>query len=938
MNNEEIQNRIDEINNQIDEMMANDYNAVWTPEYINLQNEKDRLESSLTNKSENTTSEEMSNEQNPINKGVQNRIDEINNQINEMMANDYNAVWTQEYTNLKNEKDRLEGSLINDKNDKNDKNKELNNLSKNENNQDLSTDSKKEYTYGNTTSSQTEISYTIPKMSNNNFFFSQTSNKKKPNDTEVKVDDKDLNTKKEELTDDKKELQKLLKKELEELQRLRKMYNDLDEQRKKLASNDEKINEILKKMGKIKSQMVDLNDKINKILEKLNKNDKKAEHVIDNNPEKNSNKHDNIDKMSPGQLNVLASSILTRVGSDLELERNDHKKSNAMNYKFTKTFKTLSHETEFIYRLTNKVSATAASLVGKARSKFWKLFTSQKDKERIEKVNKKVDNLTDEEIEILFRGLTSKEYIADGVKPIVLEAVSTKISEKIHEKVNNINSRIQEIYLSLCKDAKKLKQINKELNKNEVTNEQSKRLISEKNKLLKGKKELIKELKDLQVTGNRLLNSNGNIHGMKENIKATESKMNRRGKFFSSYTKKDDTKLTKRMRDAKDRLANLLYSEKSSDEEILQAFIDEQKAYIDGTKIKNSIVGKREVGQFSQQILVKDVDYRNDPFISNLTTTFAMVATGINLYSSISTAIANNKAIAKVNAHNQSINEQNTLLQGDIRKTGTNIKEKSSDVLQGNIASDRISSGYIYHGNEVSALNRSSSKLGHDWSVVGTDYYHKIDGANHIAYQNFGIPFEKQLGKITAKTQSGKLSTIDAMNQLSSLSNGLYTKMDSSLGTFIEDLKNYMIKYPHKGDKALLNSYEQIQASIPAIKAGRLASKDILKYTENLEDLTIKMSEIAPEMANVIPEASLATASTALLCLRTIGNMQGIYEKNDIKDKDAELMEEAKDAFEDYGQENKKIESNQNDLEKMMDDVEKNKKSDENKYSSAKMQ
>ena len=88
----------------------------------------------------------------------------------------------------------------------------------------------------------------------------------------------------------------------------------------------------------------------------------------------------------------------------------------------------------------------------------------------------------------MFRGLTSKEYIADGVKPIVLEAVSTKISEKIHEKVNNINSRIQEIYLSLCKDAKKLKQINKELNKNEVTNEQSKKLISEKNKLLKGKK------------------------------------------------------------------------------------------------------------------------------------------------------------------------------------------------------------------------------------------------------------------------------------------------------------------------------------------------------------------------------------------------------------------------------------------------------------------
>lgn len=232
--------------------------------------------------------------------------------------------------------------------------------------------------------------------------------------------------------------------------------------------------------------------------------------------------------------NILYNSLLVDENNEaLYVDKKTGKRLQASNVQVRKSFVNELKSGNWLYNVTHVANNTlklAINFGRKSLAKFNLWRTKQKEIGTI--LDENVANLSKEDWETV-----RSEYIGGKINekaniPSALNyAIEKRVRKEAQEQVGDINQKIAVNYQTLFSTFDEINNINEKLNSNSLTESEKDYLKAEKQALLAGKGEMIKQTRDLYNYGNSLLSSGS--HGFSEDIKAAESGMNKKGFRFS---------------------------------------------------------------------------------------------------------------------------------------------------------------------------------------------------------------------------------------------------------------------------------------------------------------------------------------------------------------------------------------------------------------------
>ena len=583
--------------------------------------------------------------------------------------------------------------------------------------------------------------------------------------------------------------------------------------------------------------------------------------------------------------------IINKLMTDLDVQAKDAKRYTASNIKVASKFKNELRSGNYLYNIVHVVPATFKSGISLFSKLAGKLMTSKRAKDSMHELEKRVNNLTEEELEVLFeeyRGSQLKTDMNVQINPLILP----KLKEYGMKKVQAYNVTLTNCYASLFNDLGTINSIDEQLSGNIDDALRSQLEVQRKDIYAKASNE-IRTIIDTRNKANNLLS--GGIHGLEEDFKAVATKLSYAGMRFAKVGKFDN-ELQKKLAHEGKGLNTALYEK--NDEDVVKHFVGLETLYHENTDIRGSVFGTRSEGAKYYSPLAAEFDYRDDPFIRDLFTTVSLTTATISAVNAFRVHQIEQQRI--IDGKNQEINNANSVNDGRmdyVHQTANDITGKRQTFSEGMKAQAQQDSANIANAQERASLDSTNWGFG--------SQYRATDDAHHAFFNQNYDNVTSQINDITSRYGQGNITEAQALQELAQVANSSQTTLSQVASDCLNALRPYAASHPQFDLHAVEESFNYMVANPDAIVNMNNAAIDVTNLAEGLKGLSAEHVSALSSLPSDMLTTFMAAASSAALAYNVSKSMDANKRKGRYGNQVTDMMndylngsEEAEDVSE----------------------------------------
>ena len=521
--------------------------------------------------------------------------------------------------------------------------------------------------------------------------------------------------------------------------------------------------------------------------------------------------------------------IIAKLTKKLNIGKKDVKRFNSSNIRVRDTFKNELRAGNYLYNIVHVVPTAVKATVSFFRKLGAKIMLRPEAKNTVEELRRRINNLTEDELQFLFDNYRGNAIVQD-MNLQINDLLSAKLKEFGLAKVGRLNNTILD-------DFRVLSQLNEAKNNSAISDDDYYTRASI----------LIENIIKLRKEGNSLLS--GGIHGQEEDFRAAASKMNYTGLRFAKIAD-FDSELQQRLGAVEQRLNEAIAT--GSEREIVDRFLELEALYSKNTEVKNSIFGKRSVGAKNYTPLLEELNYNPDPFIRDLLTT---IGTATSIVTSLR-AINGQKIISEHNNQVEEVNRMNRDTINSVHETGNMIASKREVFgrgMQSNAQGDALGTAGL---GERYSLDSSN------WHL-SSDAYRDLDSHFHAYGAENYANISSQINDITNRCGQGAITNTQALEELAAISTSAHSTFIDMANQYKEVLANYAASHPQFDLSVYQGSIDALVNNSDAIANMNQAMVDTANLGSGLVDITLQ--EIEPLTAMPGLYSSLVTAASCAI-------------------------------------------------------------------------
>ena len=583
--------------------------------------------------------------------------------------------------------------------------------------------------------------------------------------------------------------------------------------------------------------------------------------------------------------------IINKLMTDLDVQAKDAKRYTASNIKVASKFKNELRSGNYLYNIVHVVPATFKSGISLFSKLAGKLMTSKRAKDSMHELEKRVNNLTEEELEVLFeeyRGSQLKTDMNVQINPLILP----KLKEYGMKKVQAYNVTLTNCYASLFNDLGTINSIDEQLSGNIDDALRNQLEVQRKDIYAKASNE-IRTIIDTRNKANNLLS--GGIHGLEEDFKAVATKLSYAGMRFAKVGKFDN-ELQKKLAHEGKGLNTALYEK--NDEDVVKHFVGLETLYHENTDIRGSVFGTRSEGAKYYSPLAAEFDYRDDPFIRDLFTTVSLTTATISAVNAFRVHQIEQQRI--IDGKNQEINNANSVNDGRmdyVHQTANDITGKRQTFSEGMKAQAQQDSANIANAQERASLDSTNWGFG--------SQYRATDDAHHAFFNQNYDNVTSQINDITSRYGQGNITEAQALQELAQVANSSQTTLSQVASDCLNALRPYAASHPQFDLHAVEESFNYMVANPDAIVNMNNAAIDVTNLAEGLKGLSAEHVSVLSSLPSDMLTTFMAAASSAALAYNVSKSMDANKRKGRYGNQVTDMMndylngsEEAEDVSE----------------------------------------
>ena len=583
--------------------------------------------------------------------------------------------------------------------------------------------------------------------------------------------------------------------------------------------------------------------------------------------------------------------IINKLMTGLDVQAKDAKRYTASNIKVASKFKNELRSGNYLYNVVHVVPATFKSGVSLFSKLAGKLTTSKRAKDSMHELEKRVNNLTEEELEVLFeeyRGSQLKTDMNVQINPLILP----KLKEYGMKKVRDYNVSLTNCYSSLLNDLGTINSIDEQLSGNIDDALRSQLEVQRKDIYAKAANE-IRTIIDTRNKANNLLS--GGIHGLEEDFKAVATKLSYAGMRFAKVGKFDN-ELQKKLAHEGKGLNTALYEK--NDEAVVKHFVGLETLYHENTDIRGSVFGTRSEGAKYYSPLAAEFDYRDDPFIRDLFTTVSLTTATISAVNAFRVHQIEQQRI--IDGKNQEVNNVNSVNDGRmdyVHQTANDITGKRHTFSEGMKAQAQQDSANIANAQERASLDSTNWGFGSQYRVT--------DDAHHAFFNQNYDNVTSQINDITSRYGQGNITEAQALQELAHVANSSQSTLSQVASDCLNILRPYAASHPQFDLHAVEESFNYMVANPDAIVNMNNAAIDVTNLAEGLKGLSAEHVSALSSLPSDMLTTFMAAASSAALAYNVSKSMDANKRKGRYGNQVTDMMndylngsEEAEDVSE----------------------------------------
>ena len=317
--------------------------------------------------------------------------------------------------------------------------------------------------------------------------------------------------------------------------------------------------------------------------------------------------------------------IINKIIKDINIDSKDSNSYTASNLKPTKEFLDELKTGNYLYNIVHVGVGLIKASVSLLKKISEKLLLSEKAKDAILEIQRRLDDLSKEEIEVLFN-----EYKSSVIKTDMNNQIDALIIDKLKryglEQVEDLNGKIKIAYSSLFTLLGEIKVLEEKLASNDLNPEEESNYKNEKNKYLAAAADHIKVILKARRDANNILSSD--IPGLEDHYNAISSKLNYVDMVFAKNSSFDEEKKAK-VSEYNQKINDAI--ESFDNESLVENFMGLEVVYYNN-KVDDNLANEHSVGIKYYSPLAEQFNYRDDPFISDFLTTLTLTSANVSAY------------------------------------------------------------------------------------------------------------------------------------------------------------------------------------------------------------------------------------------------------------------------------------------------------------------
>ena len=608
-------------------------------------------------------------------------------------------------------------------------------------------------------------------------------------------------------------------------------------------------------------------------------------------------------------LQTIVASILVNpeTNEPINMTVRQRKRLERSNISITGALKNGLSYGNYLYNLTS-IAPTIIGVIPNVMMKLaGKIMLTRKAKENIRIVRENLDNLSDEDLEVLYREFRGDAVVnlrgAAAVTGLIKEAVE-RYQERRYIAPKRAEMKIT--YAKILSDYETIennKVLIHQITSGTMSSADAQTLIE---KL--GVANLTQAVALLETRNNRLMSTkaqeigrvrelgrelqpelSGGKHGFAEDVRATDSKMNLQGRRFA---KDISTGAAQEIMAAMGQLqdAEAAAIERGDNETALTAFMKLETTQARESKMEGSIFGKRDTGVYHYHPIPEELDYRPDPFVRNVLTTVTTAAIVKGIINEVHNRMMEaelrraNEDVASQQQVIDDVNQRNAEASAHNAAQGQAVQQSSSQLTG---SSESVKRGMEAQADQNIAATRATHEyMDHDatgWSF--NDAYHAADKAHHTAVQNAAEDAQAQLSQIHQDLAAGRITDVQAMRQIAQVNSDTHSMFQQAVQEAIPVFKEYAQAHPNFEYEQYIAALERLGSDPTAIDALNQSAINAVEIGQSLEGITIlpyeQLGLVLQEVPTGIKSQLFLLGSAALMTGQAAAQAQQFSKQSD---------------------------------------------------------
>ena len=608
-------------------------------------------------------------------------------------------------------------------------------------------------------------------------------------------------------------------------------------------------------------------------------------------------------------LQTIIASILVDPKTDkpINITVEERKHLERSNISITGALKNGLSYGNYLYNLSS-IAPTIIGVIPNIMMKLaGKIMLTRKAKENIRIVRENLDNLSDEDLEVLYREFRGDAVVnlrgAAAVNGLIKEAVE-RYQERRYIAPKRAEMKIT--YAKILSDYETIennKVLIHQITSGTMSSTDAQTLIE---KL--GVANLTQAVALLETRNNRLMSTkaqeigrvrelgrelqpelSGGKHGFAEDVRSTDSKMNLQGRRFAKNISTGAAQeIMAEMGKLQD--AEAAAVERGDNETALKAFMKLETTQAKESKMEGSIFGKRDTGVYHYHPIPEELDYRPDPFVRNVLTTVTTAAIVKGMFNELHNRMMEadlrkaNQDIASQQKVIDDVNERNAEASAHNAVQGQAVQQSSSQLTG---SSESVKRGMEAQVDQNIAATRATHEyMDHDatgWSF--NDAYHAADKAHHTAVQNAAEDAQAQLSQIHQDLAAGRITDVQAMRQIAQVNSDTHSMFQQAVQEAIPVFKEYAQAHPNFEYEQYIAALERLGSDPTAIDALNQSAINAVEIGQSLEGITIlpyeQLGLVLQEVPTGIKSQLFLLGSAALMTGQAAAQAQQFSKQSD---------------------------------------------------------